>query len=102
MIVLLAASVVCETLNSPLTGPNSLASVKPEMLTSAMSPSRIWIVALSLPASMLMPGSPEVMLSSVTITVSSSSTSESTTMPVTSMNASVAPSGMVTVPPSVA
>ena len=56
------------------------------------------MLSLSLAASMVMPGSLAVMPVSVAVTVSVPSTSESATMPVTSIVAVVEPAGMVTVP----
>ncbi len=88
------------TVKRPLTVPVSAASLVAVISTVAESLSRMEIVASSLAASMVMPGS-ALMPVKVTITVSSASTMLSSMMPVTSMNASVAPSGMVTLPLSV-
>ncbi len=98
MTVSLTASVVCVTVNTPSTGPVSLPSVVPAMLTVAVSPSRISMESLSLAPSMVTPTVDAVMLLSVTITVSVPSTSESATMPVTLMVWLVEPAAMVTVP----
>ena len=91
----MTAAVVCVTVNNPSTGPVSLASVVPAMLTSALSPSRMSMLALLLIGSMVMPGSLAVMAVRVTVTVSVPSTSPSATMPVTSIVALVALAGMV-------
>ena len=61
------------TVKTPSTGPASLPSVVPAMLTVALSPSRISIVSLAVP--IVIPGSLAVIVSSVMMTVSVPSTS---------------------------
>ena len=100
MMVSLTAVVLWVTVKMPSTGPDSLPSVVPAMLTDALSPSRMLTLSLAVP--MLMPGSDAVMAVSVTVTVSVPSTRPSATMPVTSMLAVVVPAGIVTVPLSTA
>ena len=77
---------------------DDLPAVVAAMLTVAASPSRRSMLSLSLAASMVMPGSLAVIPVSVISTVSVPSTSESATMPVTSMVWLVEPAGTVTVP----
>ena len=92
------ASVVCDTVNTPSTAPASLPSMVPEMLTVALSPSRISMLSVAVPIEI--PGSLSVMPVSVMVTDSVPSTRLSATMPVTLIVADIDPPGIVTEPAS--
>ena len=100
MTVSLALAVVCVSVNRPGADKASSASVVAAMLTVALSPSRILIVASSagLVATVTSGSSVPV---KVTMTVSVPSTSESMAMPVTSMKAVGSPASTVTDPDNV-
>ena len=90
-------SAVCVTVNTPLTGPASLPSVVPAMLTVAVSLSRMSIESSSLAVSIVICGSPLVIVFSVITTVSVASTIASS-ITGTEIVAVVAPAAIVTVP----
>ena len=90
-------SAVCVTVNTPSTGPASLPSVVPAMLTVAASLSRMSIESSSFPTSIVIWGSPAVILFSVITTVSVASTIASS-MTGTLIVAEVVPAVIVTVP----